>query len=80
MKLFRKTAQHKWSTEIKVLQINSANKVSDSDFYIKKADEPLKLSFPNEKKRILYRKKIYIDNLHFFTLCTLYTKCLYIII
>jgi len=57
MKLFRKTAQHKWSTEIKVLQINSANKVSDSDFYIKKADEPLKLSFPNEKKKFCTGKK-----------------------
>jgi len=53
MKIYRKTFQHKWSTEIKVLQINSANEASDSDFYIKKAGEPLKLSFSN-KKEILY--------------------------
>jgi len=59
MKLFRKTAQHKWSTEIKVLQINSANKVSDSDFYIKKADEPLNFLSQMKKKNSVQEKNLH---------------------
>lgn len=81
MKIYRKTVQHKWSTEVKVLQINSANEASDSDFYIKKVGEPLKLSFPYEKERNSVHKIKFTNSLHlFFTLCTFYTKCLYTII